>query len=135
MIEPHLWFDDFAEAVGWYRDVLGFEPVTWFPDEGNPTWCQLKRGEQPLMIANTPPPSQSLGNQSFLADVKTRLSGQGAPLSLYLHVEDVDVVHEAAEAADAEIIEPIWDAWWGGRQFTLADPAGTWWTVFQPGEE
>jgi len=117
-IEPHLWFDDVHAGVEWYRSVLDFEIVSLFPDEG-PTWFQLQRDGAGVMIAVTPPATQSVDNQAYLAGVAPRLAGQGAPLSLYLHVDD------------AEILEPIWDAWWGGRQFTVADPVGTWWTVFQ----
>ena len=60
--------------------------------------------------------------------------GPGGPLSLYLHTGDADAAYAAAVGAGAEVIEEIWDAWWGGRQFTVADPDGNWWTVFQPSE-
>lgn len=131
-LEPHLWFDDLTGGVEWYSSVLGFEIVNWYPDKKSATWCQLKRGDQRLMIAVTPPPAQTVGNQEFLKAVEERLAGEGSPLALYLHVENADEIHDAAIAGGAEIIEPLWDAWWGGRQFTVADPAGTWWTVFEP---
>lgn len=134
MIEPHLWFDDFAAAVDWYVSVLGFEVATWYPDEKSATWCQMRRGDQPLMIAVTPSSEQTVGNQSYLADVKDRLAGIGAPLSLYLTVENAAEIHSAAVEKGTEIVEPLWEPWWGGRQFTLVDPAGTWWTVYEPGD-
>ena len=60
-IKPHLWFDDLSSAVDSYHDVLGFDPVTWYPDEETATWCQMKRDDQPLMLAVTPPPTQATG--------------------------------------------------------------------------
>jgi len=41
-----------------------------------------------------------------------------------LHVEDVDAYHNRVVASGASIIEPIWDAPWGLRQFSLTDPDG-----------
>lgn len=134
MIEPHLWFDDFDEAVDWYTGVLGFEVTTWYPDESTATWCQMRRGDQPVMVAMTPPPEQSVGNQSYLADVEDRLKGPGAPLSLYLTVDNAERIHSSAVELGAEIVEPLWEPWWGGRQFTVVDPVGTWWTVYEPGD-
>jgi PhnB protein len=50
---------------------------------------------------------------------------------LYLHVDDADAMYERALTAGVEPIESIWNPWWGGRQFTMQDPDGTWWTVYQ----
>jgi uncharacterized glyoxalase superfamily protein PhnB len=133
-IEPHLWTDHFIRAVDWYRSVLGFDVAAWFPDEEDATWCQLRRGEVSVMIAVTPDPAALAPNQGYLATVGERVDGTGAPMSLYLHVEEADAMYERATNAGAQVIEDIWDAWWGGRQFTLADPDGTWWTVFQSSE-
>jgi PhnB protein len=130
-IEPHLWTQSLSSAVAWYRDVLGFEPSAWFPDESAPTWCQMRRGDVSLMIAAPPDPDQLADHQQYLRAVAPRLAAGGGPLSLYLHVDDVDAVHTSALAAGADIVEDIWDAWWGGRQFSVADPDGIWWTVFQ----
>jgi uncharacterized glyoxalase superfamily protein PhnB len=130
-IEPHLWTDRFAEMVDWYRTALGFEVGAWFPDEATATWCQLHHGEASLMIAVTPDPETLAPSQSYLAAVADRVQQGGSALSLYLRVDDADAIHALAVAAETERIEEIWDAWWGGRQFTVADPDGNWWTVFQ----
>ena len=130
-IEPHLWTDDFARAVDWYQTVLGFEVNAWFPDEEHATWAQLQRGDAELMIAVAPDPTDLAPHQGYLEPVAAKVGG-GGPLSLYLTVDDADAVYSDATAAGAEIIEDIWDAWWGGRQFTVADPDGNWWTVFRP---
>jgi uncharacterized glyoxalase superfamily protein PhnB len=130
-IEPHLWTDDFPRMVAWYREVLDFEVAAWYPDEATATWCRMRRGPAALMIAATPDPGALAPDQQHLAAMPARARGPGGPLSLYLHVEDADAVHAEARAAGADIIEDIWDAWWGGRQFTVVDPDGNWWTVFR----
>lgn len=124
-IEPHLWVGDLPRSIEWYRAVLGFEVAQWYPDEQAPTWCQMVRGEAAIMLAASPEPT------GYLTAVPERMDGPAGAVSLYLHVDDADAVHDRAVTAGAAPIEPIWDAWWGGRQFTVEDPDGNWWTVFQ----
>ena len=133
-IEPHLWVTNLSDSIQWYRDVLGFDVADWFPEEDGATWCQMIRGDASLMLAIVPDPANVANHQQYLRVLPERVEGPGAPLSLYLRVNDADPLHRAAVAGDADIVEDIWDAWWGGRQFTVADPDGTWWTVFQPTE-
>ncbi len=129
-IEPHLWFDDLGPAVEWYRSVLGFAVTASYPEE-SPTWFKMEREGASIMLAITPPASQTVGGQEYLTAVADRLSGQGAPISLYLHVDDATAEFSRAVDAGANLLEPLWDAWWGGKQFTVKDPAQTWWTVFE----
>lgn len=128
-IEPHIWANDLARSIKWYEE-LGFEPSQWFPSEQAPTWCQLAYGDASLMIAVVPVVAALAENQQYLAEVARR-AGSGGPLSLYLHVEDADAVFRRVISAGQVPIEDLWDPWWGGRQFTVADPDGTWWTIFQ----
>lgn len=133
-IEPHLWTNDFRAAIAWYRRVLDFEVVAWSPDEASANWCQARHGEASIMIATTPDPAGLPPGQGYLSGITERVAGPGGPISLYLRVGDADTLFAMAKEAGAEIIEEIWDAWWGGRQFTVADPDGNWWTVFQSAE-
>ncbi len=131
-IEPHLWTDGLPVAVEWYGSVLGFEVIQRYPAEGDATWMQLGRDADRVMIATVP--TEVAPNQTYLTTVRQRLDSGGGPLALYLHVSDVDAVHDAAKAARAAVVEDIWDAWWGGRQFTVLDPMSVMWTVFEASE-
>ena len=130
-IEPHLWASDFRAAIAWYRRTLGFEAVAWSPDEETANWCQMRHGEASIMIAAVPDPAALPAGQGYLGGIAERVAGPGGPMSLYLRVDDADGLFAMAQESGAEIIEQIWDAWWGGRQFTVADPDGNWWTAFQ----
>lgn len=110
--------------------MVGFEPRQWFPSETAPTWCQLGYGEVSLMIAVTPDPDALTDDQRYLGEVASRV-GSGGPISLYLHVQDADAVFRRVINAGLMPIEDLWDPWWGGRQFSIADPDGTWWTIFE----
>lgn len=130
-IEPHLWVSDLSRSIAWYRDVLGLEAVNWYPEEDGATWCQMRRGQAEVMLAVAPKPESLAENQRYLAEVESRLEGPGGPLALYLHVGDAGSLHESAVSRGATLIEDLWDPWWGGRQFTVADPDGNWWTVYE----
>lgn len=56
--------------------------------------------------------------------------GQPGPISVYIGVNGVDSYYSRVASA-ATIIEPIWDAPWGLRQFLLADPDGNLMTFHQ----
>jgi uncharacterized glyoxalase superfamily protein PhnB len=130
-IEPHLWVSNLSRSIAWYRDVLGLEPVNWYPSEDGATWCQMRLGRAEVMLAAVPAPETLADNQRYLAEVSKRVEGPGGALSMYLHVGDASSIHEAAVDGGATLIEDLWDPWWGGRQFTVADPDGNWWTVFE----
>ncbi len=125
-IEPHLWVGDLAASKAWYES-LGFTELQRNPTE-DPTWFQLGLDEVRLMI--TIVPTQFADNQRYLIEVGDRVGNAGA-ISLYLHVDSADELYERAASAGIEPIEDIWDPWWGGRQFTISDPDGNWWTIYQ----
>lgn len=129
-IEPHFWVSDPAAAVAFYTDALGFRVVSRFPAD-EPTWFQLGRDAVRLMVARRPDPDRATGTQAYLREAAARTGTPGA-VSLYLGVDDVDAVLAACERAGAELVEPVWEPFWGGRQFTVAAPEGHWWTVCGP---
>lgn len=129
-LEPHLWVTDLAASRRFYEDALGFEVVQSHPPDA-PTWHQLRRGATRLMLACFPT-REPVGEQAYLRALANRRGG-GA-VSLYLHVADAAAEHARCEAAGANIVEPLWDPWWGGRQTTVEDPDGHWWTLYESGD-
>ena len=125
-VEPHFWVRDLDASKEWY-EALGFEERQRNP-QADPTWFQLGLGDVVLMITSVP--NDIAPNQGYLEEVASRV-GNGGAVSLYLHVDDADAMFERASTAGVEPIEDIWNPWWGGRQFTIQDPVGTWWTVYQ----
>ena len=53
----------------------------------------------------------------------------GTPVSLNLHVPDVDAVYDSAIAAGAEVIARPVDRFWGARSGALLDPFGHRWVI------
>jgi uncharacterized glyoxalase superfamily protein PhnB len=125
-VEPHLWVKDLHASKAWYES-LGFTERQRNPEE-EPTWFQLGLGDVRLMI--TIIPTRIADNQQYLEQVSDR-AGRGGAVSLYLRVDSADEVYERARSAGVVPVEDIWDPWWGGRQFTIADPDHNWWTIYQ----
>jgi uncharacterized glyoxalase superfamily protein PhnB len=95
---------DFAEALAWYRDVLGFE-VGWTVGDP-PSYASVCRDRAEINFG-APKPGQTI-----------------APSSVYIAVTDIDAYHDALRARGATIDVPIADRDYGMRDFTVTDPSG-----------
>lgn len=98
---PILGVDDFAAAVTFYRNVLGFA-------EG---WT---RGS---------PPSHVQVARDDIEVHLTRRSGS-AVASAYFNVQGVDAYFAEVRARGGKIVESIGDRASGTRDFVVTDPAG-----------
>jgi uncharacterized glyoxalase superfamily protein PhnB len=125
-IQIHYWSDDVERLLTYYVDVLSFELAYRQPNEPPASFCILKLGEAQIMIAETPSDGMVSAdrNDAKLLEAVVPRVGRSGPISVYIGVEDVDAHHERVAAAGAEIVEPIWDAPWGLRQFSVLDPDG-----------
>ena len=124
-IQIHYWSNDVERMLSHYVNVLSFELVHRQPDDAPANFCILKLGDARIMIAETPS-TEIAGNRNdgrLLENVIPRV-GHAGPISVYIGVKDVDAHHSRIVASGGDIIEPIWDAPWGLRQFTVLDPDG-----------
>jgi uncharacterized glyoxalase superfamily protein PhnB len=106
---------DVAGTLDWYRRI-GFEVRGVFPDEGEPTWCEVARNGVVLQFlgGETPWP----GPPAFTG-------------TLYFHPESVDALFEQIK----EHTTPAWgpeDRDWGTRELGLQDPNGYFLTFTEP---
>jgi uncharacterized glyoxalase superfamily protein PhnB len=124
-IQIHYWSEDVERLLEHYVGVLSFELVYRQPPGPPADFCILGLGDAKIMIARTPDiePMGSRNDVRLLEAVVPRIGCPG-PISVYVEVEDVDAYHGRVAAAGAEVIEPIWDAPWGLRQFSVVDPDG-----------
>ena len=94
-------------SAAFYRDVLRFT-IHAISDPG---WLFYRCGDCTIMAGECPaaiPPSQ-LGDHSYFA---------------YLHVEDIDSLHESVREAGAHICKPLRDEPWQMREFGLVTSDG-----------
>lgn len=107
---------DVAATIEWYRQV-GFEVRGVFPDEGEPTWCELSRDGVILQ---------------FLGGDETPWPGPPAFTgTLYFHPDSVGGLFEDIK----DHTEPAWGPEvreWGTRELGLQDPNGYFLTFTEP---
>jgi len=124
-IQIHYWSKDVERLLEHYVGVLSFELVHRQPPDPPADFCILELGDAKIMIARTPDlEATSNRNDGRLLETVAPRIGRPGPISVYVEVEDVDGYHGRVTAAGAEVIEPIWDAPWGLRQFSVLDPDG-----------
>jgi len=124
-IQIHYWSEDVERLLEHYVGVLSFELVYRQPPDPPADFCILRLSDAKIMIARTPD-LEAVGGRSdgrLLEAVVPRI-GRPGPISVYVEVEDVVAYHDHVAAAGAEVVEPIWDAPWGLRQFSVLDPDG-----------
>ena len=124
-IQIHYWSPDVERLLAYYVEVLSFELTYRQPEEPPADFCILKLGNAQIMIGETPQAmiTADRNDRRLLEAVAPRV-GRPGPISVYIGVEDIDAHHDQVAARGAEIVEPIWDAPWGLRQFSVLDPDG-----------
>ena len=122
-IIPSVRVADMAEALRFYRDVLGFEVLRGGPEDSN---CSLEHGTGRLMLETA---ADHYG-AAYNAAIRERL-GSLSPHALYIESDDLDRLHNRIAAEGARILDPLADRPWGQREFTVEDPEGNWLTFWQ----
>lgn len=114
-LAPNLMVENVAQAMGWYRDTLGFEVVATVPDEQAPVWAMLRAGAVTLML-------ESRGS---IEEGFPQFRGQAPSVtgSLYMDVDDADALY-AAVAGKARIVKEPHLTFYGAREFYIEDPNG-----------
>jgi uncharacterized glyoxalase superfamily protein PhnB len=106
---------DVVATIDWYRGV-GFDVRGVFPDEGEPTWCEVGRDGVVLQFLGGETPWQ--GPPAFTG-------------TIYFYPESVDAVFEQIKGHAT----PAWgpeDREWGSRELGLQDPNGYFLTFTEP---
>ena len=122
--QTYLPQDDPDAALGFYRDILGFE-VRGDVGKGAMRWITVGPPNQPgVSIVLTPPaldPSITDAERRLVADMMAK----GTFAAINLSTSDVDATFAQLEAADVDIVQEPMDQPWGLRDCAVRDPAGT----------
>jgi PhnB protein len=119
-VSPHLSVAGAADAIEFYRDVLGATERMRMPmPDGKIAHAELELGGSVIMIGDeipgrTDPSPKALG---------------GSPVALFVYVESVDEVFERAVAAGAQSVQAPEDHFYGDRVAMFDDPFGHRWNI------
>lgn len=123
--------DDHEKALGFYRDVLGFEVVNDV-SQGGYRWLSVSPPAQPGLAVVI----QSVGIHAGVSDedraAMDTLLAKGLLGSLVLRCDDVDALFEHVRAAGGEVLQEPMDQFYGVRDCAFRDPAGNLVRVNQP---
>jgi len=102
-IKPNIRSDRFEESRAFYGDVIGLQ------EDGSLDWILFFGTDQ-----------REVQLSVMALDIKAHVHAD-----VSIEVDDVDVVHDRAVTAGAEIVYPLTDEDWGLRRFFVRDPNGT----------
>lgn len=127
-ITPSLVIKDGARAIDFYKKALDAKELYRMdaPD-GAFVHAELKIGDSIVMLGYEPGDGSHMGHDEYCA--KSPLELKANTGTLYLYVENSDLVYERALAAGAEKASPMTDMFWGDRVGNIRDPFGYLWTI------
>ena len=114
--------DDPDAALGFYRDLLGFE-VRNDVGYGGLRWITVGPPGQPGTSIVLHPPGADPGVTDDERRTITEMMAKGTYASLMLATKDLDEAFAKVQG-DAEVVQEPTDQPWGARDFALRDPAG-----------
>lgn len=126
---PHLGAE---EALGFYRDALGFE-VRNDVGQGEMRWLTVGPPNQPETSIVLHPPAADPGVTEEERRVVVELIAKGSYGAITLSTDDLDGVFDRLQASGAEVMQEPTDQPWGERDCAFRDPAGNMLRINQRG--
>lgn len=119
-VTPHLICVGADKAVDFYVKAFGMKERVRMPGpDGRLIHASLIFGDSMIMLAEAVPQIGVLGPQA----------GTPSPVTVHLHVTNVDELFARAVGAGAKVVMPVDDMFWGDRYGILEDPFGHRWSI------
>ncbi|GAB7048332.1 VOC family protein [Catenuloplanes indicus] len=115
--------DDPEAALGFYRDLLGFE-VRKDVGFGGMRWLTVGPPGQPGTSIVLTPPAVDPGITDDERRVITEMMAKGTYAGILLATRDLETTFDRLQAADADIVQEPTDQPYGVRDCAVRDPAG-----------
>ncbi|MEV6966976.1 VOC family protein [Hamadaea sp. NPDC051192] len=123
--------DDHEKALGFYRDVLGFEVRNDVSFEGM-RWVTVVPPSQPELQITIETVDSNPEASTEDKDKQADLLAKGMLRGLVFTTDDVDAAFEHIRASGAEVLEEPTDQPYGVRDCAFRDPAGNMIRLNQP---
>lgn len=126
---------DVAASISFYRDKLGFELESTWPNEQAPLWASVKLNGQSIMLGCEATEASDCGGAEgkfYLENTAAFHKAAGGGIMIYIEVEDVDAYHAELLERGAEPVAAPRNEFYGLRDFPAYDPDGYRLYFFQP---
>jgi PhnB protein len=121
-VTPALVVDGGAAALEFYAEVFHATERMRFPGPDETiAHAEMQIGDSVVIVEDASP------ERGTKAPPPAGL--EGAPLSLFIYVEDVDATVERAVKLGARLVRPPQDQFYGDRDGSIVDPFGHGWTI------
>jgi uncharacterized glyoxalase superfamily protein PhnB len=117
---PHTGKD---EAIGFYRDLLGFE-VLQEVGYNDLYWITVAPAGHPEVAIVLTPPAVDPGVTEEERKVISEMMAKGTYGAINLATDDLDGTFARLQAADVDVVQEPMDQPYGIRDCALRDPAG-----------
>jgi PhnB protein len=119
-VTPYLVIKGAAQAIDFYKKTFGATEIMRMNDpSGRIGHAELKIGDSHIMLADEYPEMKFRSPDAY----------GGSPVSLLLHVSDVDATVELAARNGARLEREVKDQFYGDRMGTIVDPFGHIWSI------
>lgn len=113
-VVPMIHVPDVSATVDWYTSI-GFKLIRHNEEDGEINWAKLLFGNSELMINAGGKPSDN----------------HRRDVDLYITTDDVDDLYRRLKGR-VQVVEDIYNAFYGMREFIIRDINGFWVTFGQP---
>ena len=113
-VVPMIHVPDVSATVDWYTSI-GFKLIRHNEEDGEINWAKLLFGNSELMINAGGKPSDN----------------HRRDVDLYITTDDVDDLYRRLKGR-VQVVEDIYNAFYGMREFIIRDINGFWNTFGQP---
>ena len=117
---PRIAFRDAAKAIAFYTKALGAKETFRFEVEGHIAQAEMKIGDSSFALCGEWPEGGRFSAETL----------GYSPISMSVHVDDVDKFTESAVAGGMKLVREPKDQFYGHRDALLADPFGYSWNVW-----
>jgi PhnB protein len=119
-VTPYLVVKGAAQAIDFYKKTFAATEIMRMNDpSGRIGHAELKIGDSHIMLADEYPEMKFRSPDAY----------GGSPVSLLLHVSDVDATVELAARNGARLEREVKDQFYGDRMGTIVDPFGHIWSI------
>jgi len=122
---PRVSFKDVAKALEFYAKAFGARETFRFDVGGHIAHAEMAIGDSTVMLSEEWPEGGRFSVETL----------GSSPISLMIHVPDVDSFAERAVGAGMKVTRPLKDQFYGHRDVTMVDPFGYHWTAVTVKEE
>lgn len=100
------------KTLNFYTQILGFEQVMVYPEDGDTEWGMVSYGSVGLMFKR---------KKEFIEDIsELSYSTLGGTFSLYIDVENVEQLYEGIRDKTL-VVKYLHDTFYNTREFTIKD--------------